>query len=330
MNSYASLRKKNTGHSALWILIAVLLVFELCSVSILFSQMASYTPNRQANYIDLTEGNGRTQLEITRRSLSGAGRMPGLGGLRLAPFARRLTTVLDENSDKVGFWTYDENTVWNTSTDIPIFRLGHDNNGDNVFTVLTSDGDKVFAPGTENDYSFAVRNTNTVSLDYKLSVEAYFKGTDDLWIPIQARMFDGDGNYLVGSATQWPDVLELNVVDRTDVLAAGHIRDYTLQWRWVFERGDQIQEGLYKGDYTEDFYDTMLGNLAVDQDLELHIIIRTSAWIDENPEEPGGHDPHTGDLNNPTLWMVLAAAAFVLLIVLFFLAGRDKRREHEE
>lgn len=331
MNSYASLRKKNTGHSVLWIMIVVLLIFEFCSLSVLFSQLVSYAPVDHRTYIDLTEGNDVTQLEIIRRELSGGSRGAGLSRASLAPHTPYRSRVLDENSDKVGFWTYDQEQIWNTTTDVEIFRIHHDNNGDLVFTVVTSDGDKVFAPGTENRYDFAVRNTNTVSLDYILQVEAYFKGTDDLWIPIQARMFDGQGNYLVGGAEDWPDVLELNTVDRKDVLSAGNIRNYSLEWRWPFERGEVIQEGLYKGDYTEDFYDTMLGNLAVDQDLELHIIIRTSAWLDENPEEPGGDRPvPTGDANNPMLWVILAGTSLVLLLVLLILAWRNRRKSNEE
>ena len=303
----------------------------------LSSQMSAYNPVEERNYISLTEGGPNTTVEIKQRDISNRSRpmLPGPSGARYSPYrTARFTKLYDENSDKVGFWTLDENTIWDTSTDIEIFCLKHDNNGDGVYTVVTSDGEKVFAPGTENDYSFTLKNTNTVSLDYILSVEAFVKTeVEDVeyWLPIQGRLYNhADDVYLAGSADEWPDVLELDGVSESGVIAAGNIKDYTLQWRWPFERGDQIQEGLYKGDYTEDFYDTKLGNLAVDNDLELHIIIRTSAWIDEEPTEPGGDTPPTGDTHQAAIWIVIAVIAAIGLVCVLIVGLRDGKKKNDE
>ena len=73
------------------------------------------------------------------------------------------------------------------------------------------------------------------------------------------------------------------------------------------------------------------GNLAVDQDMFLHIIIRTWTEIDDNPSAPGGvKPPYTGDGNQPVVWIALAAAALAGLIVLLLLARRDKKRKADE
>lgn len=339
MKKYDALRNNKKSHFTLWVVVITLFALEACSLSVLISQMKSFSKQKPTTVISLTEGSDITKLEIGTRDRDehNSYRLPNSTTSYYAPYRKGLNrfVCLDENSDKVGFWTSDENTIWSTHTDIEIFRLKHDNNGDGVFTVVTSDGDKVFAPGTENDYTFTIKNTNTVSLDYTLEVEAFVKTDVDgveQWLPIQGRLYNHfSGEYMVGSATEWPDVLELNGAKEEGVIAAGNIKDYTLQWRWPFERGEQIQEGLYKGDYTEDFYDTMLGNLAVDHDLELHIIIRTSAWLDENPDEPGGGPPHTGDENNQTGWMIAAGAALVGIIILLILLKRDdKKNRHAE
>ena len=44
MKDYASLRKRNGLHSGILILVVLLAVLELCSMSVLFSQLASYSP----------------------------------------------------------------------------------------------------------------------------------------------------------------------------------------------------------------------------------------------------------------------------------------------
>ena len=331
MKQYTALRKQNTSHFTLWLVVALLVALEFCSVSVLVAQLTSYAAAQKRYTISLTEGGSRTTVEVGERNENGAVNRVSPGASRRAHYAPTPPASFlryDENSDKVGFWTYDENTIWSTSTDIEIFRYQHDNNGDGVFTVITSDEDKVFAPGTENDYSWAIKNTNTVGLHYIMTVEAFEVLPEGIYLPIDGRIYSHDDKtYMVGGPDEWPDVLEFDGVREEGVISPGNIRDYTLQWRWIFERGEQIQEGLYKGDYTEDFYDTMLGNMALDEDLELHIIIRTTAWIDDNGE--GGH-PETGDDFNPTIWIVVAAISFVSLLFVVFLALKDRKRQTDE
>ena len=68
----------------------------------------------------------------------------------------------------------------------------------------------------------------------------------------------------------------------------------------------------------------MLGNLALDEDLELHIIIRTTAWIDDNGG--GGHVP-TGDDFNPAMWAIVAALSLAGLLFIVILALRDRKKQ---
>ena len=338
MNDYAALRKKNTGRSVLWLIIAILFMFELCSMSVLCSRIADFAPKDRRTVISLTEGGEMSSVQVVPRSEA---RLPisnaaqdtyvslAASGLPLRAMPGSLYAPENPlpNSDKTGFGVHDEDQVWKTHTDVEIFHLSYDNEKGET-TVQTAKGDNVFAPGTESDYGFTITNTGKYNLTYYLTVESYYEGTtidgEQLYIPIDAKMYDYNGQFLVGSASEWPDVLELNNVNIKRVIAKGGAHDYTIQWRWPFERGPLVEEGLVPI-YGEDEYDTKLGNLAVDHDLILHIIIRTWAEIDE--ESPV---PDTGDNANTVLWAILAAVALAAILVLLLVLKREKKKEQNE
>ena len=344
MEKYASLRKKNTG-SALWVTIAVLVILECCAVSMLFAQIVTFSSVQKRNYISLTQPSENTKLEISTKAKKAA---PTLAPQALTSVTKGLKTsgagmlhstgsyafTTDEIKGEIDkFTVYDENTVWSTHTDIEIFKIKYDNNGDLIYTVnsdVNDDGtqDKVFAPGTGNTYSFTLKNDldNTSipgikgkSLDYTVYVDAWFEGTDYI-IPIEAKMYDNE-KYLLGSADEWRPVLELDPIEDSGVLSAGKIHDYYLEWQWPFERFDG--EGLD----ANDAYDTMLGNLAASgEELELHIRIYTVAEVTE--DEGGDNPPPTGDRGLVPVLAVLAVA--VLVIIILLIVEKRKSREEEE
>ena len=303
--------------------IAILIVLEFCAISMLFAQLVAYTSVQKRNYISLTEESEHTKVEITRRteasvreSMSPLTSKPRVQGMTLAALKAGKPGLL--TSGKASFKVYDENTVWSTHTDVEIFKI-HYENGEMKTTVNSfNNKDKLLAPGTENTYSFTLKNDGEISLDYRLEVDAYFKNTEYV-LPIEAKMFDYTGKYLCGSESEWRPVLELDPIEDTGVLAAGKIADYTLQWQWPFERFDG--DGLDANDE----FDTMLGNLAADgESLELHIIIRTVAEADDDPHHPGGEDnPRTGEFGYIPVLAVTAVAALVVIIILA--SGKRKK-----
>lgn len=333
MNNREQAKKVHIGRSALWIVVVLLMVLELCSLSVLFSQVVGYSDSKPHTVIDLTNGGPDSILTITDKAGKPIARgVPREDAVRLSAsrmILPKLTdeTIQDPNGDKTGFGVHDEDKAWSTVTDVEIFHVSYDDNGDGHVTTASGNKDKVFAPGTGESYPFTVTNSGPYNLKYYLTVEAYYEGTDDLWIPIQSRFLDAANSYIIGSAEEWPDVLDLNNVNLTRYIAPGGKDNYTLQWRWVFERGEQIQEGLYQGDYTEDFYDTMLGNKAVGQDMVLHVIIKTWTEIDDTQPTPG---PKTGDQSSLVLWIVIAALTLAAMIILVFLLLRDRRKEQDE
>ena len=215
-----------------------------------------------------------------------------------------------------GFEAGDDKTVWGTNTQVEIFKVSYVN-GEQVITVNGSNGDKIIAPGTENSYTFKLKNTGNVALDYTVEIDAYFTPAD-IEIPITGRLNRYDGKWVVGGKDEYAKVSVLDTAEDNATLGAGKYTYYTLDWLWPFESGN-------------DELDTMLGNLAVDQELTFTIVIKTTATESSNPYDDSGiTPPQTGDNTNLTLWIVLAVSSFAMMIFLLFYQNKEKRRDSAE
>ena len=198
-----------------------------------------------------------------------------------------------------------------------LFKLSYKNDtGEITVNGAKGNTDKLIAPGTTNKYNFTLENPGDAALDYTLSMEAKFEGTDET-IPVKARVLNYTNKYLLGSAEQMEDVLELNTVSEKSSLGAGRYAAYTLEWEWPFERGD-------------DEFDTTLGNMAVDDDLTLEVNIKTIAEIDETNDPQKNNAgllvPQTGDDTQlGFLWLILAVSIVGIFVVLF--ADRKSKKE---
>lgn len=204
-----------------------------------------------------------------------------------------------------GFEVYDENTLWSTETDVEIFKISYIN-GEGVVTVNSEREDNLLAPGTQNEYKFWLKNTGNVTVSYTMAAEAYFSN-NEYPIPVEVRIKDYDGNYLLGGTEAWDDVLRLNEVTDTASLGPNSYANYTLEWQWPFELDDE--------------YDTFLGNLAVEEDLTLTIVIRTIATAEY---------VKTGDQTNVNLWVIVMLIALSALIVLLVVYKKRRKIIEEE
>ena len=216
-----------------------------------------------------------------------------------------------------GMEVYDNLKTWETLTEVDIFKLRYEN-GEGVVTV-EGGSDKVIAPGTENTYTFNLKNTGNVQLDYTMEIEAYFN-QEDHPLPVVARLKGYDGNYLLGGEDQWCDVLELNAIKDEATIGVNRYAYYTLEWQWPFESGN-------------DEYDTFLGNMAVGEDLTLTIVIRTLATGEDMTTEVikvPADKITTGDAANLLIWAGAAAVAGALLLLIIFKKRREKEELHEE
>ena len=291
MNTEMS-KKKSTGN-----LLALILILLLCltvSVSLLFGRVIPYTSAKFVNVHSLTEN----AVEPDSNATSSNGEN------------EQTTYISDDEKHEPAF---------HMEAEEEIFRLFYDETGKITVTGPEGSEDKLIAPGTSNVYQFTLANTGEVALDYHMTMEAYYTGTD-LRIPVDARVWDHNNRYLVGSPDNKADVLELNGVEDSGELGAGRYAVYNLEWEWPFESGD-------------DAYDTMLGDLAVDQDMTLHIVIRTVAVHDNDPDDPNSgliNPPYTGDESQLLLLCLLSAGSFAGLCIMVFAFIRLGRKEEEK
>lgn len=209
-----------------------------------------------------------------------------------------------------------DKTVWNTETQVEIFRVSY-TNGEQIITVNSDNGKKVIAPGAENAYTFKLKNTGNFALDYTVEVDAYFTPAD-IPIPITGRLYRYDGTWIVGGKDVYESVSVLDAAKDKATLGAGKYTYYTLDWLWPFESGNDEQ-------------DTILGNLAMNQDLLFTIVIKTASIKSSNSNGAGGiTSPKTGDNTNIKIWIVLAVNSFAIMILLLFYQNKEKRRYSSE
>ena len=208
-----------------------------------------------------------------------------------------------------GFEAGDDKTVWDTNTQVEIFKVSYVN-GEQVITVNSDNGDKVIAPGTENSYTFKLKNTGNVTLDYTVEVDAYFT-PGDIEIPIISRLNRYDGKWVVGGKDEYVKVSVLDTAEDKAKLRAGRYTYYTLDWIWPFESGN-------------DELDTMFGNLAVEQELRFAIAIKTTATESSHSSAGGGiTPPQTGDNSDIILWVVLSIFSSMIFLHIFIKPRRS-------
>lgn len=173
---------------------------------------------------------------------------------------------------------YDQ--VWGTDTEVEIFRSSYENDHHEI-TVAGENNEKVIAPGTENTYTFALRNNYGGYADYKVVVEAFFTGLEGTGkvIPVHARL-KGSQGWLLGGENEYCPVLELDGVEESGVLIDGKHAMYTLDWQWPFEQDLNGDGNVDDGDAL----DTWLA--SQEQDISLTIRITTLAVYRDAPDGP--------------------------------------------
>ena len=227
-------------------------------------------------------------------------------------------------------------TVWETSTDIEIFKMSYTNEAGEV-TVSSLGKDKLIAPGTQNEYKFYVKNNGNVALDFEVLFFATFTENglpiymSHVDFPIELRISNQTGAYIVGSEKHW-----MHISDMADTTDFGIIEDYTvddgivgkdsyyaytIEWRWAYDGDDEL--------------DTMFGNAAEDKDLALALNIVTHAEQSANAGATGGKldsvlsRPVGGDYNMVTMIIILVLSAAILAAIIALIAYYFKSLKHK-
>lgn len=262
-----------------------------------------------------TQGSGITATQAPTTE-QGSTSNSDTAGTQTDPSTSTTTPQVTQPPKNPGFAASDDNTVWSTNTQVEIFRISYVN-GEQIITVNSDNGEKVIAPGTENSYTFKLKNTGNVALDYTVEIDAYFTPADTP-IPITGRLNRYDGKWVVGGREEYATVSVLDVAKDNGTLGAGKYTYYTLDWLWPFESGN-------------DELDTILGNLATEQDLTFTIVIKTTATESSDPYDDNGiTPPQTGDNTDLILWIVLAVSSFSMMMFLLFYQNKEKRRHSAE
>ena len=294
--------KSNRKFSNVIIIAVILILCAATSVALLFGRMVRYTQTEFENIIPLLGTSSKMPNAPADATVAAQNASSGTGNL---------------SNISSGGENMEGHPEFHMSAEAEIFKLSYDETGKTTVIGAQGNTDKLIAPGTTNQYHFTLENSGDVALDYTMSMEAYITGTDEI-IPVKARVWDYTNKYLLGSEEEMNDVLELNTVSEEGVLGAGRYAAYTLEWEWPFEQGN-------------DEFDTMLGNMAVDDDLVLTVKINTTAEYDEDPanKNVGQLVPQTGDDSSlEVLWLILAAS--VVGIFLVFIIDRKSKKKNGE
>ena len=217
-----------------------------------------------------------------------------------------------------GFTASSNGTVWTTNTKVDIFKSSYSNKQGQM-TVKSDDGDKVIAPGTSNSFVFKLSNTSDVPMVYELDIDAYIT-PENYNLPVRARLSRYDNHWVVGDKNSWVDTATLNDAADDGILGSDKYLYYTLDWEWPFEEDDNR--------------DTTLGNIAVDEDLSLTIVINTRAAATEDPDDPDADKgitlPNTGDNSSIVIWGTVATCSLVTIIATLLFMLFIRREEEEE
>lgn len=274
----------------LGLLLVLLLLCNVAAMALLFSRLSPYSRRTFSHVVPLTQSDGATVVTTGR--------------------SEALTALMTEKKSDSRTVLPAEGEItqegWLSETKLEIFRIRYE--GEKGMTVEGTDGSKVIAPGTSNEFVFTLKNTENNLLDYEMTMEAVVTGTE-YSLPVRVRLRDDNGNYLLGDAGHTEGVMKLNTVRTQQKLSAERYAQYFLEWEWPFEQGD-------------DAYDTMLGNLSQKKDISLSIGIKTvSTRSDDDSGEKYGV-PNTGE--SLVLISVLVTMSGGSLLLVFLLARRIK------
>lgn len=304
-------KKYSNLNKVIWMSVLALFVCVCCTTYVWADRMESYR-------VDIAGAIELTPVDLTEEELAVVD-MPEVVNPEISTQTNRIVKTryyVERIPTNPGIEISDDQVVWGTNTEIEIFKISYEN-GQSEITVNSDNGDKLIAPGTSNSYTFKLKNTGDVDLDYTVSVDAYVTpGT--VSIPVKARLNRYDGTWIVGDFNNYVEIPVLDTAEDQAILSENCFTYYTLDWVWPFESGN-------------DDYDTYLGNLAVDEDLTLTIVINTTATATQDYYEHGIKVPNTGDDSMLGIWILLSTTSlFMLILLIYFKKKSDEESEQKK
>lgn len=202
---------------------------------------------------------------------------------------------------------------------IELFRIQYENELGEI-TVQGTNGENVVAPGTTVNYDIRLRNNDEEIIDFLMNPTVEFL-TEDI-VPVEFKIIDDYGNYILGSDTQWVGADGMNALFHKGSIHPGEVFTYHVTWQWVFEVGAE-----------QDEYDTYLGNQDGEILPGLSVGVTTQASPNPTPPKSNNHMMHLlgeGFGCCWCCWLVLILLLACLLLLFWVRRVKKKLNEREE
>ena len=186
--------------------------------------------------------------------------------------------------------------------DLELFCIQYENELGEV-TVRGVNGDDVIAPGTSMDYDVRLRNNDEVIIDFVMAPEVEFLTGDA--VPIEFKLQDAYGNYILGSDTQWASADGMNALTHKGTIHPGEVYTYHISWQWVFETDAQ-----------QDAQDTYLGSQSGDNTPGVRVGLTTEATANPVPPKSNTHMAHLLGQGFGCCWCCYLVWILLLAIIL--------------
>ena len=202
-----------------------------------------------------------------------------------------------------------EEDIWESGKEVTIFKTNYVN-GEGETTVVSQDGTKLIAPGTQSTYKFTMYNNGNMAIVYETYLDFVLTVGDEIQsegaFPLKARLSTENGYYLIGDETEWVNVADATLSKHVSVLGARSYETFVLELLWEFDGGNDARDTLY-------------GDLSVEKGVTLTLGINTYAEEHIDPAATGGtrvdineKGEHGGALR--LLWIILLILITAILI----------------
>ncbi len=213
----------------------------------------------------------------------------------------------------------EEFAKWETGQHVNIFQSAYAN-GKGEPTVVSQDGTKVVAPGTLSTYKFTMCNSGNMAVLYEIDLDFILKiGTEvqeTYNFPMQVRLRNAGGDYLIGSETEWVNVKDAILNRHVSLLGAFSYETFTMELLWQFEGGN-------------DELDTLYGDLAAQKGVTLTLGINTFAEEHFDPTALGGTEYEvegTKEFGGTIRWLWLVMLMINTAVLVFYVSWLMNKR----
>ena len=247
--------------------------------------------------------------------------------MTLGIFALRIGNTLPEGTDILFIVAKNPSAevedesgiVWEKHTNVDIFKTSY-KNGNGEFTVVSNNGDKVFAPGTATSYKFTAQNSGNMAVDYTIDLNFVLKSGGEKMdltnFPISVRLTNTSGDYLIGDKNTYVPVERAILSTHADLLGAYSYETYELEIYWPYESGN-------------DSYDTFLGNLSAEKEVWVTMELDFYAFESLDATAQGGVQIEvegTKEYGGTIRWLWLMLLMINTGILVFYIAWLMNKR----